>query len=79
MAFVHASKTAPRYEAVLAGGAAAGGISACVLAKAGLKMLMLEAGRNYHAGTETPMFQSNAEELIGVFGGKEGIKMGNIG
>ena len=74
MAFVHASKTAPRYEAIVAGG-----ISACVLAKAGLKMLMLEAGRNYHAGTETPMFQSNAEELIGVFGGKEGIKMGNIG
>ena len=61
MAFVNASKTAPRYDAIVVGSGAAGGISAYVLAKAGMKVLMLEAGRNYDAATETPMFQSNAD------------------
>ena len=61
MAFVNASKTAPRYDAIVVGSGAAGGMSAYVLAKAGMKVLMLEAGRNYDATTETPMFQSNAD------------------
>jgi choline dehydrogenase-like flavoprotein len=37
---------------------AAGGISGYVLAKAGVKVLMLEAGRNYDPVKETPMFHS---------------------
>ena len=36
-------------------------MAAYVLAKSGLKVLMLEAGRNYDPGTETPMFQSFAD------------------
>jgi choline dehydrogenase-like flavoprotein len=36
-------------------------MSAYVLTKAGLKVLMLEAGRNYEPATETPMFQTNAD------------------
>jgi choline dehydrogenase-like flavoprotein len=36
-------------------------MAAYVLAKAGARVLMLEAGRKYEPGTETPMFQSFAD------------------
>ena len=39
-------KTLPNYDAIIVGSGAAGGMSAYVLCKAGLKVLMLEAGRN---------------------------------
>jgi len=62
MAFLQTSKTrAARYDAVVIGSGAAGGMAALTLAKAGAKVLMLEAGRKYDPVTETPMFQTNAD------------------
>ncbi|MGI8601376.1 MAG: GMC family oxidoreductase [Verrucomicrobiales bacterium] len=50
------SKTKPQYDVIVVGSGAAGGICAYVLAMHGVKVLMLEAGRNYDPVTETPMF-----------------------
>src|SRR6187402_3388787 len=61
MAIITASKTAPQYDAIVVGSGAAGGMAAYVLTKAGAKVLMLEAGRNYDPAAETPMFQSQAD------------------
>lgn len=54
-------KTLPNYDVIVVGSGAAGGMSAYVLAKAGVKVLMLEAGRNYDPITETPMFETPKE------------------
>src|SRR3954463_14690460 len=62
MAFLATSKTrSPQYDVVIVGSGAAGGMAAYVLARAGAKVLMLEAGRNYDPASETPMFQTNAD------------------
>jgi choline dehydrogenase-like flavoprotein len=45
-----------RYDAVIVGSGAGGGMSAWVLASKGLRVLMLEAGRHYDPYTETSMF-----------------------
>ena len=45
------------YDAIVVGSGAAGGMTAFILAVNGLKVLMLEAGRDYDPVTETPMFQ----------------------
>ncbi len=57
MAFLaNPSKSRPDYDVIVVGSGAAGGMSAYLLAMNGLKVLMLEAGRNYDPLTETPMY-----------------------
>lgn len=45
------------YDVIVVGSGAAGGICAYVLACQGVRVLMLEAGRDYDPVSETPMFQ----------------------
>ena len=54
-------KTRQEYDAIVVGSGAAGGMSAYVLTMAGLKVLMLEAGRWYDPVRETPMFNLPSE------------------
>jgi len=54
-------KTLTSYDVLIVGSGAAGGMSAYVLARAGLKVLMLEAGRDYDPVKETAMFQTNVD------------------
>jgi choline dehydrogenase-like flavoprotein len=50
------AKTHPEHDVIVVGSGAAGGMSAFVLAVHGVRVLMLEAGRDYDPLTETPMF-----------------------
>ena len=50
-------KAQQEYDVIIVGSGAAGGMCAYVLACSGVKVLMLEAGRDYDPVTETPMFQ----------------------
>jgi choline dehydrogenase-like flavoprotein len=55
------SKGQQRYDAVIVGSGAGGGMAAWVLASKGLKVLMLEAGRHYDPKREAPMFAAYAD------------------
>ena len=61
MPLITASKTQPTYDVIVVGSGAAGGQTAYTLAMEGVKVLMLEAGRNYDPVKETPMFQTAAQ------------------
>ena len=50
------SKAQQEYDVIVVGSGAAGGMCAYLLAVAGVKVLMLEAGRDYDPVAETPMF-----------------------
>ena len=54
-------KTLTDYDVLIVGSGAGGGMAAHTLTAQGLRVLMLEAGRNYEPVKETPMFQRNDE------------------
>ena len=49
------------HQVVIVGSGAGGAMAAYELTKAGINVLMLEAGRDYNPKTETPMFKRNAD------------------
>lgn len=51
-------KTQPQYDVIVVGSGAGGGMAALRLALEGVKVLMIEAGRNYDPTTETAMFNT---------------------
>src|SRR5438093_1859195 len=57
MPVITSSKSQPEYDVVIVGSGAGGGQMAYTLTLAGLKCVMLEAGRNYDPILETAMFQ----------------------
>ena len=67
MAIITEKDLQPTYDVIVVGSGAGGGQSAYTLTMNGVKVLMLEAGRNYDPVTETPMFQSKADApLLGM-------------
>src|SRR5580692_7902986 len=67
MPIISSNQAKPEYDVVIVGSGAGGGQTAYILTLAGLKVAMLEAGRNYDPITETPMFQlPNQAPLRGV-------------
>src|SRR5688572_19565067 len=61
MPYIPADKARSEYDVVIVGSGAGGGQAAYTLTLAGLKCVMLEAGRKYDPVTETPMWQAPSE------------------
>src|SRR5215204_4588945 len=61
MPIISASKAKSQYDVVIVGSGAGGGQAAYTLTLAGLKCVMLEAGRSYDPVRETPMFNTPAQ------------------
>ena len=61
MPFINSSKTRTSYDVIVVGSGASGGQAAYTLTMEGLKVLMIEAGRNYDPVRETAMFQTNGQ------------------
>jgi choline dehydrogenase-like flavoprotein len=53
--------TAEPFDVLIVGSGAGGGMAAYELTRRGLKVLLLEAGRDYDPADETPMFNLPAE------------------
>lgn len=58
MPLITPSQLKARYDVIIVGSGAGGGQAAYTLTLEGVKVLMLEAGRNYVPETETPMFET---------------------
>jgi choline dehydrogenase-like flavoprotein len=59
------------FDVIVVGSGAAGGMAAYDLTRAGFKVLMLEAGREYDPGTETPMFHTPEAAPLRALGTQE--------
>ena len=65
MPILNSSQTKSEYDVAIVGSGAGGGQMAYTLALAGLKCVMLEAGRSYDPTTETPMFHTPTQGPLG--------------
>ncbi len=65
MATIPISRSKKEYDVVIVGSGAGGGQMAYTLCLAGLKCVMLEAGRSYVPETETPMMQRGDHAPLG--------------
>ena len=61
MPFISVKQIKNDYDVIVVGSGAAGGQAAYNLTLEGIKVLMLESGRNYDPVSETPMFQTNGD------------------
>src|SRR5882724_11579810 len=61
MALVTPQTLQQNYDVIVVGSGAGGGQTAYTLTMEGVKVLMIEAGRNYDPVKETPMFQTNGQ------------------
>ena len=65
MPIIQASQAQKEYDVLIVGSGAGGGQAAYTLTLAGLKVAMLEAGRNYEPEKETPMFNRPDQAPLG--------------
>jgi choline dehydrogenase-like flavoprotein len=65
MPIITSAKSQLEYDVIIVGSGAGGGQMAYTLTLAGLKCVMLEAGRNYEPERETPMFNRPDQAPLG--------------